>query len=580
MSEFSKLNGYDVKDRTARQSINNLNNGINNLNNRINNIYVDSVSDMKLLTTLVDGDIVVTAGYYEVNDGGSAIYKIVNQTENNVYYEELANNLYAELIITDSINVKQFGAYGDGENDDSLAFQTAVDYCGSLGAQVSPSLNISTPTFFIPSGKYKILTPINIGLYSMTIKGEQSILFGDGTNNCFEFDEYCCHPLYLEEVIFEDFDTAVHIEALNIDKSRSKISKCKFWNCKTCIYNDNQSSLLNITDCTFAKSNKILNNKNGDSVVFRSCWFGDSIYTVDEDVSFIHDSGTLHFEDCMFIPNGTQQVANKIAWIEMTNSEYEKRLYINNCRISAETGYKCLVNYKQSRKESGSPGTYCIKISNCPMISAPPIIRLFEMINNVLIENNNFNAIGNKIIEVDSSLTIDENSYGGLANGFMYDNRIIIKGNHSINQNEFNNYPEALVDITESDFDLTKNGSTVPFYIGNFSEQADPITKRQTYLVKGRYWLGASGQAGHRHFIGLVHLYSSGGNLKVQYTNLSNDNTSLTVSASLSGIEKTGGTTTNYTDVNQIYLNGTSHYLATFINIKSNYQSDISLKRI
>ena len=38
-------------------------------------------------------------------------------------------SLVAELIYKDDINVKQFGAYGDNNNDDTIAIQNAINYC-------------------------------------------------------------------------------------------------------------------------------------------------------------------------------------------------------------------------------------------------------------------------------------------------------------------------------------------------------------------------------------------------------------------------------------------------------------------
>lgn len=94
------------------------------------------------------GDTIQTLGYYSVNDGGGAEYKIVSARDNNHYYENISNNLFAELVIGDGINVKQLGAYGDNTHDDIVAIQTAFD------------LNINR--IIIPTGVYLISDTINI----------------------------------------------------------------------------------------------------------------------------------------------------------------------------------------------------------------------------------------------------------------------------------------------------------------------------------------------------------------------------------------------------------------------------------
>lgn len=119
--------------------------------------YYDSVADMKADTQLTGGAAAVTLGYYKPNDGGGALYQIIDSTDED--YEslvddggsahDLKNNLKAKLIVKDSINVKQFGAYGDGVSDD-------IEYI-SLAIQKFP-----TRTIYFPKGHYKISAPINV----------------------------------------------------------------------------------------------------------------------------------------------------------------------------------------------------------------------------------------------------------------------------------------------------------------------------------------------------------------------------------------------------------------------------------
>lgn len=61
--------------------------------------YYDTVADMKADTKLKAGDMAVTLGYYSVNDGGGAEYRIINgeYIDNGATYHELDNNLFAEL---------------------------------------------------------------------------------------------------------------------------------------------------------------------------------------------------------------------------------------------------------------------------------------------------------------------------------------------------------------------------------------------------------------------------------------------------------------------------------------------------
>lgn len=129
-------------------------------------ICFDTIADMKSSENLVDGSYAKTLGYYSKNDGGMGTYKIRNITNDDVIDEghiiELSDdNLIAELI-TDKVNVKQFGAKGDNLTDDLQAFQNAIDYVNENG------------TLYVPKGVYKISSTINTKS-SISIIGEDDV---------------------------------------------------------------------------------------------------------------------------------------------------------------------------------------------------------------------------------------------------------------------------------------------------------------------------------------------------------------------------------------------------------------------
>lgn len=92
----------------------------------------DTVSDMKNATNLINGSVAQTNGFYDLNDGGEARYKIRNVTNEDTINElnlikiNNSDTLVAELIITKEINVKQYGAKGDGIADDTNSFKLAM----------------------------------------------------------------------------------------------------------------------------------------------------------------------------------------------------------------------------------------------------------------------------------------------------------------------------------------------------------------------------------------------------------------------------------------------------------------------
>jgi len=142
MAEFSKLNGYDVKDKKAIRTY-------------------DTIAAMKADTDLKEGQCVKTKGYYSANDGGEGEYIIVNETltDDGGSIHKLSNGLFASLIVGDYTNVKQFGAYGDGTHDDTTAFQNALNKISNI---------------FISRGTYKVS--------SVTVPSNRKIT-GEGYHN-------------------------------------------------------------------------------------------------------------------------------------------------------------------------------------------------------------------------------------------------------------------------------------------------------------------------------------------------------------------------------------------------------------
>ena len=116
----------------------------------------DTVADMKNSTNLINGSYAKTLGFYAKNDGGSALYKIRTITNDDVVNEmniismnDTENQLIAELIIPDVINVKQLGAKGDNTTDDLSRLQAINDL-------------YENKTIFIPDGTYLISNTLYI----------------------------------------------------------------------------------------------------------------------------------------------------------------------------------------------------------------------------------------------------------------------------------------------------------------------------------------------------------------------------------------------------------------------------------
>lgn len=112
----------------------------------------NNVNDMKNATNLVNGSIVKTLGFYSYNDGGGAFYKIrtiTNQDNINnidIFAITNSNDLIAELIHDNEINVLQIGC----KNDNSTDISSIINY-------MTEKTNL-----FFPAGFYKVDNPLII----------------------------------------------------------------------------------------------------------------------------------------------------------------------------------------------------------------------------------------------------------------------------------------------------------------------------------------------------------------------------------------------------------------------------------
>lgn len=116
--------------------------------------YFDTVADMKAYQKLKVGDMAITLGYYNINDGGKGIYLIKEitgqETFDDAFVIELQNNLKAVLIIeNEKINFLTLGAKPQDTNNN------LYDNKQYLEKFVNFTMNyLGKLTLFIPAGIY------------------------------------------------------------------------------------------------------------------------------------------------------------------------------------------------------------------------------------------------------------------------------------------------------------------------------------------------------------------------------------------------------------------------------------------
>lgn len=126
----------------------------------------DTVADMQSATNLNNGSFAQTLGYYAKGDGGGATYKIRTKTgadtPNGRDIISISDTIVAEIVFdNNTICVRQFGAKGNGTDDDTTAIQQSIAY----------AMDNNLTDIYLHNGTYLITSPIMLYNF-LNLKGE------------------------------------------------------------------------------------------------------------------------------------------------------------------------------------------------------------------------------------------------------------------------------------------------------------------------------------------------------------------------------------------------------------------------
>lgn len=127
----------------------------------------DTVADMQEARDLDDGAVCHTLGFYSIGDGGASWYKMSGDGVANGRDVLECVSLNAHLVIAEPyVKPEQFGAYGDGTHDDTVALQYVMKYSSDNKMQVVfANKYIVTDSLNKYDGQYINLTVNILGKY-------------------------------------------------------------------------------------------------------------------------------------------------------------------------------------------------------------------------------------------------------------------------------------------------------------------------------------------------------------------------------------------------------------------------------
>ena len=309
-------------------------------------LVFDNVDDMKAGVNLVEGSYVKTLGYYSLNDGGGALYKIRTITNedvvNNMTIIPLEKpNLIAVLCIEDNVKLKQLGAKNDEDVSDILQF--AIDLTKERYTLIvddyyllEDSVNIDKPVII----KGDVSTYSNNGSCGFNCNKNENITyfnFNEGSANCVidhlvfknnrlgtcikfssrdeSLTDYRVWKNNFNKCRFQNFNVAINFYAIGdvteYDYSSEMLfTDCKFYNnAVSCEYNNVQSYNTNFIstdfECSPTNSGKgfVLNAYGGINIIGGSIILHDSFIKLSQNEHLDPPNkyiGIINVSNCRF----------------------------------------------------------------------------------------------------------------------------------------------------------------------------------------------------------------------------------------------------------------------------------------
>ena len=284
--------------------------------------FFDTVADMKAVTNMVDGDYARTYGYHTKNDGGGALYKISNATPSS-YYETLNSGKYAELITNGVGRPEQFGAKGDGVNDDTQAILEAF----TMGkVELMPKKVYLTDEISLSQSQYPVVINGNLSTLKLKEAGSNtSILNLNGRS------------ALVENLVFDGNSTNVTMLKTSNETSVNEIT------IKGCEFKNASAGYGNAVDIEYYKKCEVVN-----------CYFHDIEFSGYHIIRVNHitvDSNV--FEDIgeagNVTPLGEGMYNGNCQSISIVNNSYKN---ITGSTIYISYGFANLVNVCDNRLEN------------------------------------------------------------------------------------------------------------------------------------------------------------------------------------------------------------------------------------
>jgi hypothetical protein len=311
-----------------------------------------NVESMKQANNLKAGGLIKTQGFYKPNDGGGADYVIVDEVGevDEASIITLQKGLYAKLLIQDYVNVKQFGAYGDGKHDDTLILNICAEKSVNktlyfpYGRYLSGTINITqdgdnkegkSPTIIKGDGTGTVIiakedTALLINAKNLSSKKFSDFILDGGNQNCILMDTTTNYTDYspsirniYERITLRNYTETAWIADQNNDSEFNMISWSSSVENAVALHADCNGGLIALSRC-YAFSNAL--EIAGQIIDLNDCGFA-GIRIIAPDWNILNINGGYYYADSEYHSN-----------IYIKN-EYEViNIYLNHAHIENKYG--------------------------------------------------------------------------------------------------------------------------------------------------------------------------------------------------------------------------------------------------